>query len=91
MTGSKKDLKFVSPKSGCAVSRKSSVGWEKKLLILPDFLCGEVLSEIASEADLGNGFKLTEFFIKKNLQPVKQVQLELFFRSRNRLLSQDSI
>ena len=91
VSGSKKDLKFVSPKSGCAVSRKSSIGWEKKLLILPDFLCGKVLPEIASEADLGNGFKLTEFFIKKNLQPVKQFQLELFFRSRNRLLSHDSI
>ena len=39
VSGSKKDLKFVSPKSGCAVSRKSSVGWEKKLLVLPDFLC----------------------------------------------------
>ena len=91
VSGSKKDLKFVSPKSGCAVSRKSSVGWEKKLLILPDFLCGKVLPEIASEADLENGFKLTEFFIKKNLQPVKQFQLELFFRSRNRLLSHDSI
>ena len=46
VSGSKKDLKFVSPKSGCAVSRKSSVGWEKKLLILPDFLCGKVLTEI---------------------------------------------
>ena len=38
VSGSKKDLKFVSPKSGCAVSSKSSVGWEKKLLVLPDFL-----------------------------------------------------
>ena len=29
VSGSKKDLKFVSPKSGCAVSSKSGVGWEK--------------------------------------------------------------
>ena len=44
-----------------------------------------------SKADLENGFKLTEFFIRKNLQPVKQFQFELFFRSRNRLLSHGSI
>ena len=91
VSGSKKDLKFVSPRSGCAVSRKSSVGWEKKLLVLPDFLRGNELPEMASKADLENGFKLTEFFIRKNLQPIKQFQLELFFRSRNRLLSHDSI
>ena len=91
VSGSKDDLKFVSPRSGCAVSRKSSVGWEKKLLVLPGFLCGKVLPEIESKADLENGFKLTEFFIRKNLQPVKQFQFELFFRSRNRLLSHDSI
>ena len=91
VSGSKKDLKFVSPRSGCAVSRKSSVGWEKKLLVLPGFLCGKVLPEIESKADLENGFKLTEFFIRKNLQPVKQFQFELFFRSRNRLLSHGSV
>ena len=91
VSGSKDDLKFVSPRSGCAVSRKSSVGWEKKLLVLPGFLCGKVLPEIESKADLEHGFKLTEFFIRKNLQPVKQFQLELFFRSRNRLLSHGSV
>ncbi len=91
VSGSKKDLKFVSPKSGCAVSSKSSIGWEKKLLVLPEFLGSKNLSEIASKADLENGFKLTEFFIRKNLQPIKHFQLEPFFRSRNRLLSYDSV
>jgi len=91
VSGSKKDLKFVSPKSGCAVSSKSGVGWEKKLLILPEFLGGDRVSEIPSKYDLENGFKLTEFFIKKNLQPVKRFQLESFFKSRNRVLSHFSI
>ena len=91
VSGSKKDLKFVSPRSGCAVSSKSSVGWEKQLLVLPEFLGGKELHEISSKADLENGFKLTEFFIRKSLQPVKQFQLEPFFRSRNRLISYDSI
>ena len=87
VSGSKRDLKFVSPKSGCAVSSKSSVGWEKKLLTLPDFLGDRKSEKILSIADLENGFKLTEYFIKKNLNPVKGFQKDHFFRLRNRVLS----
>ncbi len=87
VSGSKKDLKFVSPKSGCAVSSKSSVGWEKKLLVLPDFLGDRKSEKILSIADLENGFKLTEYFIKKNLNPVKGFRTDHFFRLRNRVLS----
>ena len=43
-------------------------------------------TEKVSKADLENGFKLTEYFIKKNLQPVKRFQMEPFFSLRNRLL-----
>ncbi len=91
VTGSKKDLKFVSPKSGCAVSSKSSIGWEKKLLALPEFLGGRKSMEILSTADLENGLKLTEYFIKKNLQPVKSFQIDKFFRLRKRVLSRNLI
>ena len=87
VSGSKKDLKFVSPKSGCAVSSKSSVGWEKKLLVLPEFLGNRKSVNISSIADLENGFKLTEYFIKKNLNPVRGFQKDHFFRLRNRVLS----
>ena len=87
VSGSKKDLKFVSPKSGCAVSSKSGVGWEKKLLVLPDFLGDMKSAKILSIADLENGFKLTEYFIKKNLNPVKGFRTDHFFRLRNRVLS----
>jgi len=87
VSGSKKDLKFVSPKSGCAVSSKSSVGWEKKLFVLPDFLGDKKSAKILSIADLENGFKLTEYFIKKNLNPVRGFQKDHFFRLRNRVLS----
>ena len=87
VSGSKRDLKFVSPKSGCAVSSKSGVGWEKKLLVLPDFLGDMKSVKIISMADLENGFKLTEYFIKKNLNPVKGFQKDHFFRLRNRVLS----
>ena len=51
VSGSKTELKFVSPKSGCAVSSKSSVGWEKKLLVLPQFLGNRKSEKILSIAD----------------------------------------
>ncbi len=89
VSGSKEDLKFVSPRSGCAVSTKSSAGWEKKLLRLPEFLGSEKLLKVPSKADLESGFRLTEFFIRKNLQPVKRFQIDPFIRWRNRVLSLD--
>ena len=91
VSGSKEDLKFVSPKSGCAVSRKSSAGWEDRLLVLPEFLGGIRSKEKLSKADIENGFKLTEYFIKKNLLPVKRFQVGPFFSLRNRLLSSNSL
>ena len=91
VSGSKEDLRFVSPKSGCAVSRKSSIGWEKKLLVLPDFLLSSKSTSSLSTADLYNGFKLTEYFIKKNLQPIKKFRMDHFFNLRNRVLSFKSI
>ena len=91
VSGTKEDLSFVSPKSGCAVSRISSIGWEKKLLVLPDFLWNTKLTNSLSKADLNNGFKLTEYFIKKNLQPVKRFQMDAFFNLRNRVLSFKSL
>ena len=87
VSGSKEDLKFVSPKSGCAVSRESGIGWEKKLLVLPEFLRSISSTEKLSKADLENGFKLTEYFIKKNLLSVKRFQMNSLFSLRNRILS----
>ena len=91
VTGSKENLKFVSPKSGCAVSRDSSIGWEKKLLVLPEFLWSNKSTDSLSDDDLDNGFRLTEYFIKKNLQPVKRFQMDPFFNLRNRVLSFKSL
>ena len=87
VSGSKEDLKFVSPKSGCAVSRESGIGWEKKLLVLPEFLRSISSTEKLSKADLENGFKLTEYFIKKNLLSVNRFQMNSLFSLRNRILS----
>ena len=60
---------------------------KKKLLVLPEFLGSGKSAKILSIADLENGFKLTEYFIKKILNPVKGFQTDHFFRLRNRVLS----
>lgn len=70
-TGLKEDLIYVSPKSGCAVSRGAGEPYRTRLLSLPEFLLpgtGEgndnrQLSHIAA------GLQLTGFFIHKNLLP----------------------
>jgi len=59
---SKTNLIYVSPKSGCAVSKKSAEGWESKLLDLPSFL---VSDKNANIIDIKKGLKLTAFFLKK--------------------------
>lgn len=63
-TGSLDDLRFVSPKSGAAVSRGAAFGYEAKLLRLPDFLMagGE-----ASWADIFDGLRLTGHFLARDI------------------------
>ena len=59
----------------------------KKIASTPRFLGDRKSANILSIADLENGFKLTEYFIKKNLNPVKVFRTDHFFRLRNRVLS----
>lgn len=61
-TGSTKDLMYVSPKSGCAVSAQAGEPYKEKLLPLAHFLLDD------SEADkeqLRDGFKLTTYFFSE--------------------------
>tara|TARA_Y100001970_G_C14129129_1_gene800662 strand:- start:8 stop:721 length:714 start_codon:yes stop_codon:yes gene_type:complete len=62
VSNSSKSLSFVSPKSGCAVSKEAAIGWESKLLPLPSFL---ISSNKANTADIKNGLSLTTFFLLK--------------------------
>ena len=62
LTNSKSDLKFVSPKSGCAVSSTAGDSWKKKLLPLPQFLIKE---EDPSIIDIINGLSLAKNFLEK--------------------------
>ncbi len=62
VSDSKENLSFVSPKSGCAVSKLSAKGWENKLLPLPAFLVANVEANIV---DIKNGLTLTAYFLQK--------------------------
>lgn len=65
VSGSGEDLAFVSPKSGRAVSATAGAPYADRLLLLPGFLCG---SEAAASPDeLAAGFRLTGFFLERDV------------------------
>jgi len=65
-TGATDDLGYVSPKSGKAVSRQAGAPYEAKLLALPNYLIGGKMSD-ASASDVRDGFKLTAYFLERDL------------------------
>jgi DNA repair protein RecO (recombination protein O) len=65
-TGEARDLVYVSPKSGRAVSRAAGAPWRDKLLRLPAFLHGEE-ADPASADEIADGFALTGFFLARDV------------------------
>src|SRR5690606_13339599 len=59
-TGPADYLRYVSPKSGCAVSAEAGLPYEGKLLPLPPFLRGEARFE---DQDILDGLRLTGHFL----------------------------
>ncbi|WP_424932876.1 DNA repair protein RecO [Amaricoccus macauensis] len=69
-TGGTEDLVWVSPRSGCAVSREGGAPWADKLLPLPEFLrSGWDAAIPVSGADLAAAFRLTGHFLEARLGP----------------------
>lgn len=66
-TGVTNDLFYVSPKSGRAVSKAAGEPYKARLLPLPAFLLREIAAEDLSPADIRNGFRLTGFFLLRDL------------------------
>ena len=62
VTGIKNDLPWVSPKSGCAVSRQAGAKYAKNLLMLPAFMINR---SPGTTAEICNGLKLTGYFLSK--------------------------
>jgi DNA repair protein RecO (recombination protein O) len=66
-TGATNDLVYVSPKSGRAVSQAAGEPYKARLLPLPAFLRGEINAEVPPLADIWDGFRLTGFFLLRDL------------------------
>ncbi|WP_020176315.1 DNA repair protein RecO [Methyloferula stellata] len=66
-TGGHEDLIYVSPKSGRAVSREAGAPYRDKLLPLPAFLRGEDHDTKPPPCDIRDGFRLTEYFLMRDL------------------------
>ena len=62
VTNKTKFLKYLSPKSGCAVSEDAAGNWKDRLFVLPDFF---LLKKNAQLHDIINGLKITTNFLKK--------------------------
>lgn len=62
-TGEVNDLVYVSPKSGCAVSRAAGTPYKERLLALPSFF---VTDENPVKESIVDALKLTGYFIAKN-------------------------
>jgi len=68
VTGEKRDLIYVSPKSGRAVSRQAGEPWRTQLLPLPPFLRpAQDPASCCSDQDLRDGFQLTGRFLRRHV------------------------
>jgi DNA repair protein RecO (recombination protein O) len=72
-TGVTKDLVFVSPKSGRAVSREAGEEWRERLLPLPSFLRDAGVSVTA--ADIAAAFALTGHFLTVHVLEPRGIEL----------------
>lgn len=86
-TGSQEDLCYVSPKSGCAVSREAGTKYHSRLLPLPAFLLSkDPPMHLPSLEELLQGLTLTGYFLAKHhpehpLPPPRQRLVELLHKS----------
>lgn len=65
-TGARKDLVYVSPKSGRAVSREAGAPYHDRMLALPGFL-GEGAAHSADRESMAAAFKLTGHFLHRHV------------------------
>ncbi|MET0866872.1 MAG: DNA repair protein RecO [Pseudorhodoplanes sp.] len=64
-TGSERELVYVSPKSGRAVSKEAGAPWHDRLLTLPGYVTHG--GQGASARDIADGFGLTGFFLARHV------------------------
>jgi len=83
-TGSSEDLTYVSPKSGKAVSNQAGEPYRAKLLMLPDFVKGGQGRNTPDPAEICAGFKLTAFFLQRDVLAPRGLTMP---QSRTRVIS----
>jgi DNA repair protein RecO (recombination protein O) len=81
VTNTSENLKYVSPKTGCAVTEDVGRPYHDKLLPLPPFLVTEDYS--TARADILHGLDLTGHFLIKQFSGQKYVNL---FQMRQRFI-----
>lgn len=68
-SGESKELVYVSPKTGRAVSKTAGAPWADKMLALPEFLDRNngAWGQIPSTMDIVSGFKLSGYFLDRHI------------------------
>ncbi len=75
VTNSVDNLTFVSPKSARAVSQDAGIGYENKLLKLPQFLLQEN-RDILQDNHIFDGLKLSGYFLEKYVFLPNNIKLQ---------------
>jgi DNA repair protein RecO (recombination protein O) len=67
-TGETRDLVYVSPKTGRAVSRSAGAPWAEKMLALPGFLAPVAVADLpALGQQIEAGFALSGYFLRRHV------------------------
>jgi len=88
VTGLRENLRFVSPRSGRAVSEEAAGPWRERLLKLPPFLAGT--GEPTAE-DLADALRITGHFLSRDAfglrhKPLPAARMMLYEKVRKELL-----
>ena len=84
VTKSKDNLKYVSPKSGRAVTQEIGLPYKDKLLEIPEFMRD---AKYTDRDDLLKGLLLTEFFLKRDVYKPLQLKVTSFRASLYKLIN----
>jgi DNA repair protein RecO (recombination protein O) len=66
-TGATRELAYVSPKSGRAVSREAGAPYRDRLLPLPRFLVDRTANAPPEPGEIRDGFRLAAFFLERHV------------------------
>jgi len=66
-TQSREDLRYVSPRTGRAVSSTAGAPYRDRMLVLPAFLRPDASDARVTEEDLAAAFRLTEHFMLRDI------------------------